>query len=237
MANKEYYTLSEEALDKLCGLIRESHSVAEGIDDNNVATNSTFSSKKIKEMINKGGGYDDTAIKSDISANSEAIETLETDISSVSERVMELENVGGGSFDVYNPHHIGEYVIPWFIEGQGQIIAFLTQLQKNVFSLDITGGGSPFTMDTYYKTVDVSLPIQLKQVDGANSNVSTGTRHFNGLFVVQTTSDGGLSTGSVTFTDHPNQKITFYLPKATTFAGIISSKIIIYGELIEDETA
>lgn len=93
MANKEYYTLSEEALDKLCGLIRESHSVAEGIDDNNVATNSTFSSKKIKEMINKGGGYDDTAIKSDISANSEAIEALETDILLLKESVEKLENL------------------------------------------------------------------------------------------------------------------------------------------------
>lgn len=188
---------------------------------------------KIKEL-GDNEVYDDTEIKKDI-------EQIETDISSVSERVLELEKAGGESFDVYNPRHIGEYKIPWFIEGQGQIVAFLTQLQKNVFSLDITGGGSPFTMDTYYKTVDVSLPIQLKQVDGSNSNISVGTRTFNGLFVVQVSSDGGLSTeglstGAVTFMDHPNQRITFYLPKATTFAGIISSKIIIYGELIEDET-
>lgn len=36
----------------MCSLIRESLSVSEGIDDENVATNSTYSSKKIDELLN-----------------------------------------------------------------------------------------------------------------------------------------------------------------------------------------
>lgn len=35
----------------MCGLIRESHSVGEGINDDSVATNSTYSSKKIEELL------------------------------------------------------------------------------------------------------------------------------------------------------------------------------------------
>jgi hypothetical protein len=54
MAQK-YITLSEEALDKLLGLVRESHSVAEGIDDENIATNSTYSSAKLQELLGDAG--------------------------------------------------------------------------------------------------------------------------------------------------------------------------------------
>lgn len=50
MAQK-YITLSEEALAKMCGLIRDSHSIAEAIDDENIATNSTYSSLKIQELL------------------------------------------------------------------------------------------------------------------------------------------------------------------------------------------
>jgi hypothetical protein len=54
MAQK-YITLSEEALDKLLSLVRESHSVAEGIDDENIATNSTYSSAKLQELLGDVG--------------------------------------------------------------------------------------------------------------------------------------------------------------------------------------
>lgn len=50
MAEK-YYTLSEEAIQKLCGLVRESHSVADAIDDENISTESTYSSKTIENKI------------------------------------------------------------------------------------------------------------------------------------------------------------------------------------------
>lgn len=48
----KYVTLKLEAYEQLCALIRESHSVSEGINDENVATNSTYSSKKIDELLN-----------------------------------------------------------------------------------------------------------------------------------------------------------------------------------------
>lgn len=55
MAQEKYITLSEEALAKLCGLIRESHSIADAIDDENIATNSTYSSAKLQELLGKAG--------------------------------------------------------------------------------------------------------------------------------------------------------------------------------------
>jgi hypothetical protein len=54
MAQK-YITLSEEALAKMCGLIRDSHSIAEAIDDENIANNSTYSSLKIQELLGEAG--------------------------------------------------------------------------------------------------------------------------------------------------------------------------------------
>lgn len=47
-----YITVEREAFERLCSLIRESHSVSEGINDQNAATNSTYSSTKIEEMLN-----------------------------------------------------------------------------------------------------------------------------------------------------------------------------------------
>lgn len=55
MADEKYYTFSEEAINRLCGLIRESHSVAEGINDENIATNSTYSSAKLQELLGDAG--------------------------------------------------------------------------------------------------------------------------------------------------------------------------------------
>lgn len=47
----KYYVMDEDAVKKLCGAVRESHSVSEGISDDSVATNSTYSSKKIEELL------------------------------------------------------------------------------------------------------------------------------------------------------------------------------------------
>ena len=49
---KKYTLMDKEAIDELCKAVRESHSVSEAIDDDNLATNSTFSSVKIDNLIN-----------------------------------------------------------------------------------------------------------------------------------------------------------------------------------------
>ena len=49
----KYPILTPAAVEKLCGLVRESHSVSEGINDEAVGTTSTFSSLKIQENMNK----------------------------------------------------------------------------------------------------------------------------------------------------------------------------------------
>ena len=43
--------LDKKSIDKLLSLIRESHSVSEGINDEAISTESTFSSFKIKEDL------------------------------------------------------------------------------------------------------------------------------------------------------------------------------------------
>lgn len=48
---KEYVLLEKESIETLCSLIRESHGVGNALDDENVATNTTFSSKHILELI------------------------------------------------------------------------------------------------------------------------------------------------------------------------------------------
>lgn len=50
MAQK-YKILNDEAIAKLCSLIRESHSISEAINDTNLATNSTFSSVHIQQIM------------------------------------------------------------------------------------------------------------------------------------------------------------------------------------------
>ena len=49
----QFITLSPAAVEKLCSLVRESHSVSEGINDEAVGTTSTFSSLKIQEHMNR----------------------------------------------------------------------------------------------------------------------------------------------------------------------------------------
>ena len=52
MSNK-YITLSEEAAQLLCSLIRESHSVSEGINDAVVSDTTTFSSHKLQNLMDE----------------------------------------------------------------------------------------------------------------------------------------------------------------------------------------
>lgn len=48
----KYPILDKKSIDKLCSLIRESHSVADAIDDSGtVSTNTTFSSLKIQKDL------------------------------------------------------------------------------------------------------------------------------------------------------------------------------------------
>lgn len=49
----KYPILDKKSIDKLCSLIRESHSVSEGINDEVVGTTSTFSSVRIQEDFKK----------------------------------------------------------------------------------------------------------------------------------------------------------------------------------------
>lgn len=49
----KYPILDKKSIDKLCSLIRESHSVSEGINDESVGTTSTFSSVRIQEDFKK----------------------------------------------------------------------------------------------------------------------------------------------------------------------------------------
>ena len=49
----KYPILDKKSIDKLCSLIRESHSVSEGINDETVGTESTFSSLKIQADFKK----------------------------------------------------------------------------------------------------------------------------------------------------------------------------------------
>lgn len=63
---EKYTVLSPEAMEKLCSLIRESHSVSEGINDNDIQTSSTFSSKYISELLStlseEDRGYTDEKV-------------------------------------------------------------------------------------------------------------------------------------------------------------------------------
>jgi hypothetical protein len=47
----KYPILDKKSIDKLCSLIRESHSVSEGINDEVIGTTSTFSSVRIQKDL------------------------------------------------------------------------------------------------------------------------------------------------------------------------------------------
>ena len=48
---KEYVLLDKESIETLCSLVKASHSVGEALDDENISTNTTFSSKHISELF------------------------------------------------------------------------------------------------------------------------------------------------------------------------------------------
>ena len=49
--SSKYTVLETAAIEKLCSFVRESHSVADAIDDANSATNSTYSSYLIEQKL------------------------------------------------------------------------------------------------------------------------------------------------------------------------------------------
>ena len=83
---KKYTLMNKEAIDELCKSVRESHSVSEAIDDNNLATNSTFSSVKI-----------DNLIKANISNVKTDIQNLQTQDNVLSSRIDNLSTLPEGS--------------------------------------------------------------------------------------------------------------------------------------------
>ena len=76
--SKKYTLLDKEDIDELCKAVRESHSVSEAIDDDNLATNSTFSSVKIDNLIkaNKAENKEYTDKKIDESISGTIDDTL-----------------------------------------------------------------------------------------------------------------------------------------------------------------
>lgn len=83
---KKYTLMDKEAIDELCKAVRESHSVSEAIDDNNLATNSTFSSVKI-----------DNLIKANISNVKTDIQNLQTQDNVLSSRIDNITTLPEGS--------------------------------------------------------------------------------------------------------------------------------------------
>lgn len=77
---KDYNLLKYEAIQRICEAIRESYSVADAIDDESLATNSTFSSVKINKLY------------SDIDTR---VDALEKGGSSGGENVIEVIKVNG----------------------------------------------------------------------------------------------------------------------------------------------
>ena len=83
---KKYTLMNKEAIDELCKAVRESHSVSEAIDDDNLATNSTFSSVKI-----------DNLIKANISNVKTDIQNLQNQDNVLSSRIDNLSTLPEGS--------------------------------------------------------------------------------------------------------------------------------------------
>lgn len=161
---------------------------------------------KIKELENNG--YDDTEIK-------KGIEQIETDISLLKENVE------------FTPRFIGHYSIPWFIEGQGGISASVVQLQKNVFSISISGGGAGFDVEENMYSVPVNIPI--KVLDAPNKTV----------LPYCSPAKYGASEGKEAYfgmIGYYDDTIVFSTPVGKAIGSVTLSHIIVYGELIEDET-
>ena len=127
----------------------------------------------------------------------------------------------------FTPRFIGRYNIPWLIQGQGSLQARLYQLQKNVFSIDINGGGTPYTTEKTSYSLPVDIPVR-------RYNPSNDMVPYCSPAKVGITDDEKLLIGMVGYHDGT---IIISVPVGKAVASISEANIIVYGELIEDETA
>lgn len=133
----------------------------------------------------------------------------------------------------FTPRVIGRYNMPWFIEGQGNLSTVLTQLQKNIFSLSINGGGSAFTIDSEVCSIPFDIPV-------IRYNPSQSMSPYTSVAVMNVADGGGCLAGVVGFSNDiadgaPNVNIGG-IPIGTSITSLTQANIIIYGELIEEET-
>lgn len=171
MAQK-YITLSEEALDKLLGLVRESHSVAEGIDDENIATNSTYSSAKLQELLGDAGVQAVELTKAEYDAlsdeekNSETIYFIkDTEVANEITIVTELDETSTDTqvpsaktmYDIVTPIDYSEQLT--YAEGYtGSAYAQLYRIGNIVFYSDIV----EFNEATNKQATIVFIPEELR---------------------------------------------------------------------------
>ena len=174
MAQK-YITLSEEALDKLLALVRESHSVAEGIDDENVATNSTYSSAKLQELLGDAGVQAIELTKAEYDAlsdeekNSETIYFIkDTEVANEITIVTELDETSTDTqipsaktiYDIVTPIDYSEQLT--YAEGYtGSAYAQLYRIGNLVFYSDII----EFDEATNKQVTIVFIPEELRPTD------------------------------------------------------------------------
>lgn len=166
-------------------------------------------------MISGGASEDyDTLkeIEEKVKSNTEDIEQNKTDILSIKESVE------------FTPRFIGRYNIPWLIEGQGSLQARLYQLQKNVFSIDVNGGGTPYTTDKTSYSLPVDIPVR-------RYNPSNDMAPYCSPIKVGITDDEKLLIGMVGYHDGV---INISIPLGKAVISISEANIIVYGELIED---
>lgn len=131
---------------------------------------------------------------------------------------------GGGDNSEFTPRFIGTYSVPWLIEGMGSLSARLVQLQKNIFSLDVNGGGAAFTVEAGNAYI-LHVDIPVKRYNPSNMTPYSALARFY-------TSDSDVVIGMVGFYEEGLQIVA----PANTYTSISMANIIIYGELIEDET-
>jgi hypothetical protein len=78
----KYPILDKKSIDKLCSLIRESHSVSEGINDEVIGTTSTFSSvriqKDLKDLENNTETKINQSIRNALGSSMEANDVIDS---------------------------------------------------------------------------------------------------------------------------------------------------------------
>lgn len=169
-------------------------------------------------MISGGASEDyDTLkeIEEKVKSNTEDIEQNKTDISLLKENVE------------FTPRFIGRYNAPWFIDGQGSLTARLVQLQKNVFSLDVNGGGSPCALSSGTNYA-YALDLPIKTYNPENNMVP-----YCSPVRLGTTTEQGSVIGMAGYTDG---SLTIQAESGIEYTSLTLANIIIYGELIEEET-